>query len=145
MTDTTITSANCVFTIVVPSLFPAPVNVQGFSSDKMFAFDSQDIAEIQAGVDGRMTAGYIYTPPKQTISLQADSPSRFIFTTLAQSMKTLRDVFYIAGSLSIPSTGELFTLNRGVLTNFKPVPDANKVLAPMDFTITWESVNFSLL
>ena len=56
-----------------------------------------------------------------------------------------REVFYISGTIALPSTGESFTLTRGILTNAKQIPDAQKVLQPMDFVITWESVNRSLL
>ena len=145
MSDTTITSANSVFTIVVPGLFPAPVQLRGYSSDKAFTTEALDLAEVQMGVDGRMTAGFVPNPVKQTITLQADSPSKDIFTALIQAMKTAREVFYISGSIALPSTGESFTLTRGILTNTKQIPDAQKVLQPMDFVITWESVNRSLL
>lgn len=145
MADTTITAANSVFTIVIPGLFPAPVQLKGYATDKAFATDAIDLAEVQMGVDGRMTAGYTPMPTKQTISLQADSPSKEIFALLAQATKTTREVFYITGSISLPSTGETFALTRGILTNLKQIPDAAKVLQPMDFVITWESVNRSLL
>lgn len=145
MSDTTITSANSVFTLVIPGLFPAPVQLRGYATDKAFATEATDFAEVQMGVDGRMTAGYIPMPTKQTITLQADSSSRDIFTALIQAMKTAREVFYLSGSIALPSTGESFTLTRGILTNAKQIPDAQKVLQPMDYIITWESVNRSLL
>ena len=145
MADTTITSANSVFTIVVPGLFPAPVQLQGYSTDRAFTTNALVLSEVQMGVDGRMTAGFVPNPVKQTITLQADSPSKDIFTALIQAMKTAREVFYISGSIALPSTGESFTLTRGILTNTKQIPDAQKVLQPMDFVITWESVNRSLL
>jgi len=145
MSDTTITSANSVFTIVIAGLFPAPVQLQGYASDKAFTTEALDLAEVQMGVDGRMTAGFVPNPTKQTITLQADSPSKDIFTALIQATKTAREVFYISGTIALPSTGESFTLTRGILTNAKQIPDAQKVLQPMDFVITWESVSRSLL
>jgi hypothetical protein len=145
MSDTTITSANSVFTLVVAGLFPAPVQLQGYASDKAFTTEAIDLAEVQMGVDGRMTAGFVPNPVKQTITLQADSPSKDIFTALIQAMKTAREVFYVSGSIALPSTGESFTLTRGILTNAKQIPDAQKVLQPVDYVITWESVNRSLL
>ena len=80
MSDTTITSANSTFTITAASLFPTPVQLQGYASDKAFATEALELAEVQMGVDGRMTSGYVPNVVKQTISLQADSPSRSIFT-----------------------------------------------------------------
>ena len=145
MADTTITSANSVFTIVVAGLSPAPVQLRGYASDKAFTTEAIDLAEVQMGVDGRMTAGFIPNPTKQTVTLQGDSPSKGIFTALIQAMKTAREVFYISGSIALPSTGESFTLTRGILTNAKQIPDAQKVLQPVDYVITWESVNRSLL
>jgi hypothetical protein len=145
MADTTITSANSVFTLTVPGLFPAPVTLKGYSSDKAFATEAVTLAETQMGVDGRMTAGYVPAPVTQSIALQADSPSKDFFTTLIQATKTQREIYYISGSVSLPSTGEVFEMTRGVLTTAKQIPDANKVLQPQEFTITWESVNRSLL
>lgn len=145
MDNSTITSANSVFTLVVAGLFPTPVQLKGYASDKAFTTEAVDLAEVQMGVDGRMTAGFVPNPVKQTITLQADSPSKDIFTAMIQAMKTAREVFYISGSISLPSTGESFTLTRGILTNAKQIPDAQKVLQPVDYVITWESVNRSLL
>ena len=145
MDNSTITSANSVFTLVVAGLFPTPVQLKGYASDKAFTTEAVDLAEVQMGVDGRMTAGFVPNPVKQTITLQADSPSKDIFTAVIQAMKTAREVFYISGSISLPSTGESFALTRGILTNAKQIPDAQKVLQPVDYVITWESVNRSLL
>lgn len=145
MAETTITSANSVLTFVVPGLFPAPITMKGYSSDRAFIVDAVDAAEVNMGVDGRMTAGYTPNPIKMTVSLQADSPSKSFFTTLLQAMKTSREVFYITGSLALPSTQEAFSLVRGILTTPKQVPDAQKVLQSMDFVITWERVDRSLL
>ena len=145
MADKTITSANSVFTLVVAGLFPAPVQLHGYASDKAFVTDALDLAEVQMGVDGRMTAGFTPAPTKQTITLQADSPSKDFFAVLIAAMKTAREVFYISGDIVLPSTGESFTLTRGILTNAKQIPDAQKVLQPVDYVITWESVNRSLV
>lgn len=145
MVDTTITSANSVLMISVPSLFPAPVQIQGYASDKAFAMDALDIAEVNMGVDGRMTAGFTPNPTKQTISLQADSPSKDIFETIVRSMKQAREIFYINASIALPSTGESFTLTRGVLTSIPQMPTAQKVLQPVDYVITWSEVTRSLI
>lgn len=145
MADTTITSANSVFTLVIPGLFPSPVQLKGYSTDKAFTTEAVDLAEVQMGVDGRMTAGFVPNPVKQTVTLQADSPSKGLFGTLITATKTAREIFYLSGSITLPSTGETFTLARGVLTNAKQIPDAQKVLQPMDFVITWESITRSLL
>jgi len=145
MSDTTITSANAVVTLVAASLYPAPVQLHGFSMDRAFVVDAVDLAEVQMGVDGRMTAGYTPQPVKLTVTLQADSPSKDIFAVIVAATKTAREIFWLSMAISLPSTGEVFTLTRGILTNAKQIPDAQKVLAAQDFVITFESVNRSLI
>ena len=143
--QSTITSVNSVYTIVVPGIYPVPTRLEGYAVDKAFATEAVDLAEVQMGVDAKMSAGFIPNPVKQTITLQADSPSRDIFTVIIEAMKTAREIFWINGSISILATGEAYTLTRGILTSGKQIPDAQKVLQPVDFVITWESINRSLL
>jgi len=145
MAGDSITSANSIFTLVVAGLFPAPVQLHGYSSDRAFSNDAMALAEVNMGVDGRMTAGYTPTATVQTVTLQADSPSRDFFATIVAATKTLRDVYYLSGTITLPSTGETFTLTRGVLNTVKQIPDAAKVLQPVEYQITWESVNRALL
>ena len=143
--EKTITSANSIFTLTIPGLFQAPVQLMGYSTDRAFATDAVQMAEAQMGVDGRLSAGYTPSPIVQTITLQADSPSRDIFSTLIIAMDTAREVYWLNGTISLPATGESYSMIRGVLVNAKAIPDAQRVLAPIDYMITWESVARSLL
>lgn len=145
MADTTITSANSVFTISVPGLFPVPQQLKGYSAERAWNSDNIELAEVQMGVDGRMTSGYTPNPVSQTVSLQADSPSKSIFTSIVNAMRAAREVYYISGTIDLPSTGESFVCTRGVLKAAKSLPDAGKVLQPMDFTIIWESITPTLI
>ena len=145
MAEKTITSANSVMTLVIAGLFNVPVQLQGYATDKAFATEAIDLAEVQMGVDGKMSAGYVPNPTPQTITLQADSASKEIFAALIAATRTAREVFFLSGTLVLPSTGESFTMTRGVLTNAKQIPDAQKVLQPQDYIITWESVNRAIL
>lgn len=145
MSETTITSANSILTLVVVGLFPVPVQIQGYATDKAFAMEALAFAEVLMGVDGRMTAGYTPNPSVQGITLQADSPSKTFFNALIAATKTAREIFYLSGTLTLPSTGESFTMTRGVLTKGKQIPDGQKVLQPQDYEITWESVNPAIL
>lgn len=140
MANTSITSANSIFTVTVPGLFPTPVQLQGYSSDKAVITDAIEMAETQMGVDGRMTGGYVPAITKQTITLQADSPSRSIFKTIALATQASKEIFYIAGALDLPSTGESFIMPKGIIVNMKQIPDLLKVLGPVDIMIHWEQV-----
>lgn len=139
--DTSITSANSVFTLSVPGLFPVPQQLQGYSAERAWESEGIDVTESQMGVDGRKTSGWVPNMLTQTVSLQADSPSKAIFNAIINAMKAAREVFYISGTIDLPATGESFVCVRGTLKNAKMLPDAGKVLQPMNYVIEWESIN----
>lgn len=143
--DTSITFANSVFMISVPGLFPVPQQLKGYSAEKAWETGTVQLTESQIGVDGRKTSGYVFNMPEQSISLQADSPSKKIFIAIQNAMKAKRDVYYISGTIDLPSTGESFICTRGTLKTSKPLPDASKVLQPMEFVIEWESISPTLI
>jgi len=140
MAQKTITSANSVFALGAIGLFPVPVTMHGYETDKMWAMDTVDVAEARIGVDGHMVAGYTPTVRKQTLTLQPDSPSLEFFRVLIQAQDLKKDIYYLTGVLSIPSTGNNYVMSRGVLTRAKLMPDGQKTLQGLDFEITWESV-----
>ena len=144
MSDRTITSANSVFSITVPGLFPAPIQMKGYSADRAWESDNVDLAEAIMGVDGILSSGYTPNPVPMTVSLQADSDSRQDINAIINATKSKRDVFRLSATIDLPSTGESFICTRGVLRNVKWLPDAGKVLQPISFTIVWESINPTL-
>ena len=145
MSDKTLTSANSVFTISQSSLFPAPVQLQGYAADKAWSTEALELAETLMGVDGILSAGYVPNPVKQTVTLQADSDSKEIFDTIIMFSKARRETFFLNGEIILPSTGEVHTLTRGVLTTAKQIPDGQKILQPIDYVITWNDVDGSPL
>lgn len=141
----TITSANSVLMLAVGLVFPAPIKIEGYASDDAFAFDAVEPTEVMMGVDGRMSAGWVPKVRPQAITLQADSPSASFFDTWDTAQQTAREVFYASGTLILPSVGKKFALTKGVLSSYKPLPDAKNVLQPLAYRITWESVSSALV
>lgn len=141
----TLTSANSIVTITATTLFPIPQQLQGYAVDKAWSSDSLVLSETKMGVDGKLSAGYTPNPTKVTFSLQADSASRDIFKAITQATKTSREIFFISASISLPATGENFTLNRGVLTETKQTPDGEKMLGEVEYVVTFESVDAAIL
>jgi hypothetical protein len=141
----TITALNSVFTISVTGLFPVPQQLQGYSVEDAFSTDAVDVAEVQMGVDGRMSAGFLPFVTKTTINLQADSASRVMFDTWLASQKAIRELYFCNGSITLPAISRTYALTRGVLTQVKQISDAKKVLQPCAYVITWESVSPSVL
>lgn len=139
-----ITSANSVVTMTVAGLFPAPVQLQGYSADRAWETSAVVQTESQIGVDGRKTSGYIFNMPEQTFTLQGDSPSKFFFTQITNAQRAARDTLRIDAVIVLPATGETFICANGTLQSSKILPDGGKVLSDMDYIIVWESIQPTL-
>jgi len=137
----TITAANAVFTLSVSGVFNVAQQLQQFAADDVFDTEAIEPAEVMMGVDGHLSAGFVFVATKQSITLQADSPSNLIFEAWQQAQKTARDIFFAQGGVILNSVGRAYTMNRGVLTSYPSLPDAKKVLQPRKYGITWESIS----
>lgn len=139
----TITSANAKlsFTVRGPAgIVVGPFTVQGYASDDAFATEVVDSAEAVMGVDGRMSVGFTPFITRQTITLQADSPSIALFEAWLGAQQVLKDVLIADGALSYPGLQKAYALVRGALTRLTPMPQAKRVLQPVTYEIAWETV-----
>jgi hypothetical protein len=136
----TITSANSQLAISIDGLYNSAVGILGYASDNAFQNEATTIAETSMGVDGIMSAGYVFKEVKQKITLQADSPSKVIFDQWNDLMTSTREVVFANATLFLPATGEQYTFTRGVLTTYHGAPSAKKILQPVEYEITWEKI-----
>lgn len=136
-----ITSANSVFTLVLPGLYPVPQVLEGFAADDAFANDGIAVSESVMGVDGRMSSGYVPSITLMNIALQADSPSISIFEFWLGAMKVSREILRAEGTILMPGTGRSYVLTNGVLQTVKQLPDSKKLLTPQTYAIAWERVD----
>ena len=136
----TLTSANSTLAIAVQGIFSAPQTIQGYATDDAFESDSVAQAEVMMGVDGEMSAGKVFTPYKMTIHLLPTSPSMAMFEIWRNQQDAQTDVFRADGTISIPSIGRTYILQKGFLTLAPAFPSAKKLLAPVAFEITWKRI-----
>lgn len=139
----TITAANAKLTLTVRSalgIVVGPFTVQGFASDDAFATEPIERAQALMGVDGKMSAGFVPAVTPQVITLQADSPSVNLFEAWDGAQNVLKDVLFADGVLAYPGLQKGYALIKGVLTRITPMPQAKKVLQPVTYEITWETV-----
>ncbi len=136
----TITSANSVFSLTVTTLYLTPQTLQGYMADAAFEQEGVDIAETVLGVDGILSAGWVPQAYTQTISLMPNSPSSVLFETWAATENTLQDKLTANATITLKSTGRKYSLQNGYLTNYKPIPDAGRVLKGRPFRIVWNTV-----
>lgn len=140
MVDRTITSANSIFYLSITGLFTTPQRIQGFGTDAAFDVDAISSAEVMMGVDARMSAGWVPSIKTMTITLQADSKSIDVFNRWWEFSELNRELYYATGQIALPSVSKRLTLNKGVLSNYKPIPTVGRTLQPSTFQISWESI-----
>lgn len=136
----TITSANSAYALAVANLYPVPQILQGYGADDAFVTEANEMAETIMGVDGKLSAGYIFNPVRQTITIMPDSPSLIIFETWQQAQRTARELYRCNAVVRLPALGRKYTLKNGVLSSGTPIPGVRRTLAPVSFILTWESV-----
>lgn len=147
----TITGANAVYTLSIAppafspqvsgTLFATPVQLQGFAADDAFATEPLASVETLMGVDGILSAGFVFVPVRQTISMQADSISNDLFDLWWNAMQTTRDVFLAQGVITLTTIQKKYALTNGSLTTYHPLADVKKLLQPRRYGITWQTVS----
>ncbi len=135
-----LTSANAVITLRIPGLFNTPVTLQGFMTDNIYDTPTVEVNQTAMGVDGKLSAGFVFNPIDQTFYIQADSSSGDIFDTWWGNMITQRDTFRCFGETSLPALGTTYTSNNGALISWPPIPTAGKILQGRQALIRWESI-----
>jgi len=136
----TLTSANSTLALSIAGIFSAPQIIEGYATDDAFETDSVPQSEVMMGVDGKMSAGKVFTPYKMTIHLQPTSASMAMFEIWRNQQDAQTDVFRADGTISIPSIGRNYILKKGYLTAAPAFPSAKKLLSPVAFEITWERI-----
>lgn len=134
-----ITSANAKATLVL-DLFPAGVKLEQFSADGAWSHDGYSILETRMGVDGYMAAGYTPVEKEVTFHFQANSPSIEKLNLIWQTMETTKTALWCNLTITVPSIKMTYVCANGVLMNYKMLPNAEKVLEPVDATFRFESI-----
>ena len=140
MAGKSLTAATAVYMLSITDLFTTPQQLQGFAADDVFNTDAIPSAETLMGVDGKLSGGFIYAPIVQNIMLQADSDSNFIFDQWFATQQQQQEAFIANAVVLLKAVGSKWNLTRGFLTQYKPIPDAKKILQARSFQITWNIV-----
>lgn len=135
-----ITSANAVLTLAIATLFPSPVQLQGFGVDDIYDMATVKNVETLMGVDGVLSAGFVWKERVQTITLQADSASNAIFDTWNAQQEANTITYQAQGLIRLPAIATKFLQTAGFLTGYKPAPKAGRILHARTYEITWTRV-----
>lgn len=136
----TLTAANIKFAIVIPDIFPVPQILEGYGVDDAFATEALELAQVRMGVDGKMKGGYVPNPIVMPIKFMPTSISVATFENWGRGMVSAREVFEAQATITYPSLGKVFICSTGILTKYKPLPDAKKLLEDVSYEITWQDI-----
>lgn len=136
----TLTSANATIFLSVASVFPTPQQLQGFAADDVFSSEKLNSAELSMGVDGKLSGGFVFVAAKWSVTLQADSDSNFFFDQWYQAQQVQRELLPASGLVLLQTLNTKWTLTRGYLTGYVPIPDTKKIINPRNFEMTWQSI-----
>lgn len=136
-----VSAADLVYMLNVPGVFPnGPIQIQGFATDEVLDIPQMKSAETMMGVDGILSVGFVFVPVIQTISLQADSASNDIIDTWWAQMQATLQSYLATATIIMPQIGTKYNLVGGILTGYKPLSNAKRLLQPRTHEITWQSI-----
>ena len=135
-----ITSANSVFTLIIPGIYPIPVQLQGWAPDDAFDVEAVETAVVTMGVDGFQSAGWVPNSTPMTLHFQADSPSITIFETWDATETSQREKYPATGLITTPSVKKSWVLSTGILQNVIRIPPGRRTLQPQQFRLMWETI-----
>lgn len=136
----TVTSANSVFTLVIPGIYPVPTRLQGWAPDDAFDTEAVETAVVTMGVDGQQSAGWVPNSTPMSLHFQANSPSISVFDTWDATESQAREKYTASGLITTPSIKKSWVLSNGVLQNVVRIPPGRRTLQPQVFRLMWETI-----
>lgn len=134
-----ITAANAVIQLAFAVVFPTPQQIQGFAEGDVFDATSIKLAEVQMGVDGQQSGGFVWSSRPITFHLLADSESNLVFDEVADKMQANETTYPATGLITL-DTGEKWTMIKGIFTDYMWVPPAKRLLMQRSHTLTFQKV-----
>lgn len=140
----TLTVANSSIVLTVEGLHPSGVTLAGYAADNVFEPGEVENGEFSMGIDGRLSAGYVFNEIPFTLTLQADSPSLNVFEDIWQRERSLRNKLTIGMTVALPANGKRVTARDGFLRSYK-APAGQRILQPGVAVFTFGAMEFSAI
>jgi hypothetical protein len=139
-----LTVANSALLLSVEALYPAAQRLQGYSADDAYDPDAVENGEYSMGIDGKLSAGFVFNPIPFSITLQADSPSLTLFENVYQYEQSNRTKLASNLTVTIPALSRRYELKNGYMRSYK-APAGKKILQPAAITLVFERLQISPL
>ena len=140
----TLTVANSALLLSVEALYPAAQRLQGYAADDAFDPDAVENGEYAMGIDGVLSAGFVFNPVPFALTLQADSPSLQLFENVYQYEVANRTKLAANLTVSLPAIGRRYELKQGYMRSYK-APAGKKILQPTAVQFVFQRLQISNL
>jgi hypothetical protein len=137
----TLTTANSTMGLTTEVLYPQSQRIQGYAADDAFDPDAVENGEYSMGIDGNLSAGFVYNEVPLTITLQADSPSVALFQQIWMYEFQNRAKLQQDLTISNPSVGYRYDYKKGFMRSFK-APAGKKILQPAVIVFVFNQLQF---
>lgn len=125
----TLTVANSVIMMTCEALYTSPTQLQGYAADDAYDVDAVENGEYSMGIDGKLSAGFVYNPIPFTLTIQADSPSLAQFENIWTYEATNRTKLTHNWTVTSIANGRRYDLTDGFMRSYK-APAGKRILQP---------------
>jgi hypothetical protein len=125
----TLTSANAVLKMTAEALYTSAVSISGFATDDAWDPDAVQNGEYAMGVDGTLSAGFVFNEIHLSITVQADSPSLVYYENIWNYEVTNRTKLQLAQTIRSVANGRNYDYKQGYMVSYK-APAGKKILQP---------------
>lgn len=125
----TLTTANSVLALTTEALFPAAQILTGYAADNIFEADAVENGEYSMGIDGKLSAGFVFNEIPLTLTLQADSPALSLFEQIWQYEVSNRTKLQQQLTITLPANRRRYDMKAGFMRSYK-APAGQKILQP---------------
>ena len=140
----TLTVANSAILITTEALYPQAQQMSGYSADDVYDFENVENGEYSMGIDGNLSAGFVYNEIPWTMMLQADSPTLGNFENIWQYEVTNRTKLQQDITITLPGVAKRYDLIKGYMRAFK-APSGKKILQPAAIAFVFSRLRVSPL
>lgn len=133
----TLTVANSVIMMTCEALYTSPTQLQGYAADDVFEIDAVENGEYLMGIDGKLSAGFVYNAIPLTLTLQADSASVPVFENIWNYEVTNRTKLQHNWTVTTPANGRRYNLTNGFMRSYK-APAGKRILQPAVIQLVFE-------
>lgn len=139
-----LTVANSVIAVTIEALYPAAEILTGYAADDAFTTEAVQNGEYSMGIDGKLSAGFVFYEVPLAITLQADSDSIAVFENVWLYETNNRTKLEWNVTITLPSLQRRYDYKTGYLETYK-APSGQKILQPVAAQLVFSRMDMSPL